>query len=73
MREISEKISAISECKAGFLRVKQRFLGFLPVMTKISGSTSDDNHFWDLCEQTLGFLRVVIKITERSAIGCRRI
>ena len=36
------------------------------MMTKISGnSASDDNDCWDLCEQ--GFLRVVIKITERSA------
>ena len=40
MREISEKNSGISECKAGFLRVKQRFLGFLPEMTKISGNST---------------------------------
>ena len=30
-------------------------------------SIDGGNDFWDLCEQTLGFLRVVIKITERSA------
>ena len=51
MREISEKISGISECKAGFLRVKQRFLGFLPVMTMISGNSASDNDFWDLCSK----------------------